>query len=116
LTTGKENRKPKSRKRKRAVSSEWKRNKTKLLWNTGHAHRNYKRGTEIYEQKILPPWMATWRVKCVSKFSEQECLDIFKTYWSLWGINARRVLSLNVLMSHQASLESLLWNCFITCN
>jgi hypothetical protein len=43
LTTEKENRKPKSRKRKRAVSSELKRNKTKLLRNTGHANRNYKK-------------------------------------------------------------------------
>ena len=47
MTTEKGNRKPKSRKRKRAVSSEWKRNKTKLLRNTGHVYRNYKRGTEI---------------------------------------------------------------------
>jgi hypothetical protein len=58
-TTEKENRKPKSKKSKRAVSSEWKRNKTKLLRNTGHAYRNYKRGTKIYERKIRPPCMAT---------------------------------------------------------
>jgi hypothetical protein len=59
LAIEKENRKPKSRKRKRAVSSEWKSNKTKLLRNTGHAYRNYKRGTGIYEQKIRPLCMAT---------------------------------------------------------
>jgi len=34
LTTGKENRKPKSRKRKRVVPSEWERNKNKMLRNT----------------------------------------------------------------------------------
>jgi hypothetical protein len=43
--------------------------------------------------------MATWRLKCVSKFSEQENLDVFKICWPLWDINARRILSLNVLMS-----------------
>ena len=116
LTIEKENRKPKNRKRKSAVSSESKRNKTKLLRNTRHAYRNYKRSTEIYEQKIRPPCMATWRLKCVSKFSKQESVDIFKNYWSLGDINARRILSLNVLMSHQASVESFWWNCFRMCN
>jgi hypothetical protein len=37
LTTEKQNRKPTSRNRKRAVPSEWKINQTKMLRNTGHA-------------------------------------------------------------------------------
>ena len=49
LTTEEESRNPKSRKRKRAMPSEWKRNDTKLLRNTGHENRTIKRGTEIPE-------------------------------------------------------------------
>ena len=96
LTTEGKKRKPKSRKRKTAVSSEWKINKIELLRNTGHAYRNYKRGNEIYKRKIRPPCMATWRMKCVSKFSVQESLDIFKTYWSLGDNSVRRILSLTL--------------------
>jgi len=63
LTTEKENRKLRSRKIKRAVLSEWKRNKTKLLQNSGQACRTFKRGTEIPERKIRPPYGATRRLK-----------------------------------------------------
>ena len=37
LTTGKDNRKPNSRKRQNDIASEWKRNETNLPHNTGHA-------------------------------------------------------------------------------
>jgi hypothetical protein len=47
----------------------------------------------------------------VCEFSEQDRLDILKSCWSLEDINAQRILSWNVLVSHQARLESL-WNCF----
>ena len=53
FTTAKENRKTKNSKRKTAVPSEWKRNKTKLLRNTGHKNRNFKRGTDVPEQIIV---------------------------------------------------------------
>jgi hypothetical protein len=43
--TEKENRKPNSRKRKRAVTSELKSKKTKLLGNSGQAYRSFKRNT-----------------------------------------------------------------------
>jgi hypothetical protein len=55
FTTEKDNRKPKNRKRKTAVPSEWKRRKTKLLRNTEHANRTFKIGTDIAERKIAPP-------------------------------------------------------------
>jgi len=54
LTTGKENRKPKSRKGKRAVPSKWRRNKTQLLRNTGLTYRTFKIAFEIPERKIAP--------------------------------------------------------------
>jgi hypothetical protein len=41
LTTEKENRKPKRRKIKTAMPSEWRRDKTKLLRNAGHANRTF---------------------------------------------------------------------------
>jgi hypothetical protein len=80
LTTRKENRKPKSRKRNRAVTSDWKRNKTNLLLNTQHAFIIFKKGTEIPERKIRPPCGATCGLKSFSQFSEQERVDIFKIY------------------------------------
>jgi hypothetical protein len=45
LIAEKVNRKPKSRKRKAAASSEWKIYKTKLFPNTGHEYRTFKTGT-----------------------------------------------------------------------
>jgi hypothetical protein len=63
LTTEKENRKLRSRKIKRAVLSEWKRNRTKLLRNSGQACRTFTRGTEIPERKIRPACGATCRLK-----------------------------------------------------
>ena len=52
LATGKENRKPNSRKRKRAVTSEVESMKTKLLTQV---YRSFKRGSETPEQNIRPP-------------------------------------------------------------
>jgi len=62
FTTEKENRKRNSRKRKIAVPSEWKINKTKLLRNTGHIYRTFKRSTDVPERKIAP-LRATGRLK-----------------------------------------------------
>ena len=100
LATKKENRKPKSRKRNRAVTSEWKGNITNLLLNTQQAFRLFEKGTEIPERKVRPPCGATCGLKSFSQFSEQERVDIFKIFWSLGDSNAQRILSLNVLMSH----------------
>jgi hypothetical protein len=92
LTTEDESRNAKSKKRKRAMPSEWKRNYAKLLRNTGHENRTIKRGTEIPERKI--PRGATGGLKCFSEFSERKIHDIIKRYWSLGNINAQRILSL----------------------
>ena len=102
-----DNRKLKGRKRKGSAPSERKRNKTNLLRNIGHAHRTFKRDTVIPEWKICTPFGATCRLKYFSKFSEQERVDILKRYWSLGDINVQRILTLNVLMSREARLESL---------
>ena len=63
VTTEKENRKLRSRKIKTAVPSEWKRNESKLLRNSGQACRTFTRGTEIPERTIRPPYGATRRLK-----------------------------------------------------
>ena len=78
-----------------------------MLLNTQHAFITFKRGTEIPERKIRPPCGATCGLKSFSQFSEGERVGIFKRYWSLGDRNARRIQSLNVLMSHEARLESL---------
>jgi hypothetical protein len=77
------------------VPSEWKINECKLLRNTGNVYRSFKRGTEIPERKVLPPYVFTFRLKYFSRFSEQERLDIFKTLWFLGDTNAHVILSLN---------------------
>ena len=74
LTTEKDNREPNNRKRQKAIPSEWKRNGTNLPCNRGHAHRSFKRRSEILERKTRPRCGATCRLKCLSKFSEQEGL------------------------------------------
>jgi hypothetical protein len=106
LTMKTDNRKPKGRKRRGSTPSEWKK-KTILLRNIGHAHRTFKRDTEIPEWKICTLFGATCRLKYFSKFSEQKRMDILKRYWSLGDIKVQRILNLNVLMSHEARLESL---------
>jgi len=83
LTTEKDNRKPNSRKRQKSIPSEWKRNETNLPRNTGHAYRSFKRGSEMPEQKTRPHCGATCRLKCLSKFSEQESL-IFSKHSGFW--------------------------------
>ena len=60
----KKNWKAKSRKIKRALPSEWKRHKTKLLRNAEHANWNFKRCTEISARKIRPPCGATRGQNC----------------------------------------------------
>jgi hypothetical protein len=42
LTVERENKDSKVRERKRTIQLEWKRNKTKLLRNTGHTYRNFE--------------------------------------------------------------------------
>jgi hypothetical protein len=69
LTTERENWKPKSSERNRAVTSEWKSNKTNLLIITQHAFRTFKKDTEIPERKIRPPFGATSGLKVFSQFS-----------------------------------------------
>jgi len=107
LTMKTDNRKPKDRKRRGSAPSEWKRNKTVLLRNIGHANRTFKRDTEIPEWKICTLFGATCRLKYFSKFSEQKRVDILKSCWSLRDINVHRILNLNVLMSHESRPESL---------
>ena len=83
LTTEKDNKKPKSRTRQKAVPSEWKRNENNLPRNTGYAYKSFKRGSEIPERKIRSHCGATCRLKCLSKSSEQESL-IFSKHTGLW--------------------------------
>jgi accessory colonization factor AcfC len=55
LTTEKNNRKPNNIKRQKAIPSEWKRNKTNLPRNTGHAYRSFKKGSEIPKREDTSP-------------------------------------------------------------
>ena len=106
LATGKENRKPNSRKRKRAVTSEVESMKTKLLTQV---YRSFKRGSETPEQNIRPPLvglLVDWNV-FLSSSSRRD--TIFPKDSGLLEISMPK--SLNVSMSHQARLEGL-WSCF----
>jgi len=78
-----------------------------LILNTQQTFRTFEKGTEIPERNIRPSCWATCGLKSFSQFSEQESVYIFKIYLSLGDMNAQIILSLNLLMSHQARLESL---------
>jgi hypothetical protein len=117
LTIEKENRKLRSRKIKRSVQSEWRRNKKLNCYEIQDTkYRTFKTGTEMPERKIGPPCGAACRLaySYFPKFFEQGEVDIFKRYLSLGVISAQRIPSLNVLMSYQARLESLR-RCFRMC-
>jgi hypothetical protein len=92
LMTGKENRKPKSRIKEEPCCQ----NGKEIKWKWYEI--NFKggtEGTEIPERKSRPPCGATWTLNVFSDFSEQEKLDIFKTYWFLEDGNTQRFLNLN---------------------
>ena len=86
LTTENRNRKPRSRKIKRTLPSEWRRNKTKLLRNTGHANWNFKKCAEISERKLCHPCGATGGQKCFISSPSGKGL-IFSTGIGLWEIS-----------------------------
>jgi hypothetical protein len=112
FTIEKDNRKPNSRKRTTAVSTEWKRHKTNLLRNTGHTYGNFRRGTDIPERKGAP-FGATDRMKCFSDLSDRDRRDIFKRHLSLSDIRAQIILSLkcvNVTLSKTRKCLKLLQN------
>jgi hypothetical protein len=92
LTTEKENRKTKSRKRKTTVASKW-RSKTKLLQNTGNIYRTFKRVTEIPERKIhsLVGPLVDQNVFLSSPSGKGW---IFSKYIGLWEISVSKIRSL----------------------
>ena len=82
-------RKPNSIKIKRAVTSEWKRNKTKLLRNAGHASWSFKRGIEISAPQTRPPCGATDGQKYFMSFSSGKYLTFWKDA-GLWEISVNK--------------------------
>lgn len=83
-----ENKKPRTRKRK-ADPLNWRRNKNKLLRNSGKAYENTT-GVTVPNREMHPPCGVKCRHKCASKFTEEERLNIFRKYWSLADINMQR--------------------------
>lgn len=82
-----------SRKR-RANPSQWKRNKRKFLRNCGQEYKS-KKNNIVSARHLRSPCGETCRLKCSSKFTENERLKIFEKFWDLGDINKQRFFIMN---------------------
>jgi hypothetical protein len=80
-----------------------------LLESTGHTYRTIKRNTAVAEQMVvsLVGPMVAGNVCVFYNLSLREKLDIFKRFLSLSHIKGQRILSLNMLISHEERPEGL---------
>lgn len=90
--------KEKTRKRK-SFPNEWRRNKMKLLRNSGKSYTSLKTGIEIPKRQIGPTCGKKCRLNCSTKFTEEERLSFFNNYWAIGDINKQRSYILNCMQS-----------------
>ncbi|XP_060810035.1 uncharacterized protein LOC132904130 [Amyelois transitella] len=79
----------KTRKRQREPES-WKFNTAKRLSNTGQSYLSVRTKKTVDARKVKPPCNEKCRLKCFSKFTEQERKTYFDKYWDLRDINIQR--------------------------
>ncbi|CAH2011103.1 unnamed protein product [Acanthoscelides obtectus] len=82
--------KKKSRKRK-AEPCEWKRNKTKLLRNSGQEYHTLNKNKPVSSRQMTQPCDGTCKLKCTAKFTEEDRKFLFTKFWNLANINKQRV-------------------------
>ncbi|CAH2000480.1 unnamed protein product [Acanthoscelides obtectus] len=82
--------KMKSRKRK-AEPCEWKRNKTKLLRNSGQEYHTLNKNKPVSSRQMTQPCDGTCKLKCTAKFTEEDRKFLFTKFWNLANINKQRV-------------------------
>lgn len=90
----------KSRKRKRNPDG-WKRNISKQLRNSGKEYRSLKTGKLVPPKKILPPCKATCKLKCTTKFSEEDRQQYFKDFWELGSLERQR----HFILDHMQNIQ-----------
>lgn len=77
------------RTRKRQCNEDtWKRNQIKTKRNKGESYINWK--NKVVLEKTMKNGCESCRLKCQNKFSKDQRLAIFKTYWNLGDINRQR--------------------------
>ncbi|KAL1506069.1 hypothetical protein ABEB36_004267 [Hypothenemus hampei] len=82
--------KPKGKK-KVTVQSQWKKNKIKLLRNSGKAYKSLSSSGKIFEaRKLKEPCGDSCRLKCSTKINEELRQEIFEKYWGLKSITRQR--------------------------
>lgn len=81
---------PQKKKGKKRVKTEanWKKNKTKLLKNSGKAYTSV-RGKQIQSRKMKPA-CDNCTFNCSTKFTNEERKQIFDTYWALESLQRQR--------------------------
>ncbi|CAG9813604.1 unnamed protein product [Phaedon cochleariae] len=88
--------KKKTTKRKKDPQ-EWKRNKTKLLRNSGQAYVTLKKRHIVEPRQMKPPCGDNCKLKCSVKFSDEERTAIFRKYWDLADIVKQRTFIVTLM-------------------
>ncbi|XP_073969707.1 uncharacterized protein [Rhodnius prolixus] len=77
-------------KRKRNVD-QWKRNVLKKARNSGEAYQTHSQSKSIRgPRKLKPPCGQHCKLKCSTKFTAEERMQLFSTYWALGDLNKQR--------------------------
>ncbi|XP_062530462.1 uncharacterized protein LOC105841614 [Bombyx mori] len=85
-----EQEKKKGRKR-RAVPKEWKKNKAKLLRNSGKAYLSSSKSKKLMKERELKPTCNDkCKLKCFNKISEEKRQIIFSNYWKMADLEKQR--------------------------
>lgn len=86
--------------KKRSLNKDnWSKIKSKKLRNSGEAYTSSSKSKkEMPKKELKPPCKDNCRIKCKTKISENERLELFKTYWSLGDLTRQRdFLATNML-------------------
>lgn len=71
--------------RKRVANQEnWRKNVVKKLKNSGKSYVSSSKSNKVFEaKKVLPPCGEKFKLKCFTKFTEENRQSIFEDYWKL---------------------------------
>lgn len=85
------NEKAKTGRKRKAVPEEWRKNKAKLLRNSGKAYTSTSKSQkQMKERQIKPTCNEKCKLKCYNKISEEKRKLIFKNYWKLGDLEKQR--------------------------
>ncbi|CAH0546612.1 unnamed protein product [Brassicogethes aeneus] len=78
-----------TRKRTRGPEN-WKKNLAKRLRNSGKEYVNVKTKKSYAERQLKPPCGEKCKIKCYTKFSEEQHREIFRKYWEIGCVQRQR--------------------------